>query len=326
MFWSSLKGVIEMKIIKPEKLKERDIVALIATSSYVKKSIVEETLRYLENTLHLRVILGKNIYKHYDYMAGTIAERLDDLHSAFVNPDVKAILIEIGGASSIQLLEKINYDLLKRNPKIIIGFSDSSILINAIHLKTGIIVFHGPDGARFNENMSDFSRDYFKRCIMCNVPMGRIQESQNWNVIRNGNAEGRLIGGNLNRLSLLLGTPYEPNWNGKILFWECVGEQYCNIDAMLMQLKLNGVFKKIKGMIIGDLFECHRGAFAYNEKDIEPFNDMILRNCCDCNFPILHNVKIGHTNDTMTIPIGIDARLNLNKKECEFQILECAVF
>jgi muramoyltetrapeptide carboxypeptidase len=296
-----------MSIKKPECLKKGDKVGLISVSSPVKREVVDRSVKYLEK-LGFSIELSKHIFDDIGYMAGTAEDRAQDLNEMFENDDIKAIFVAYGGTSANQMLPYIDYDLINKKPKIFVGLSDSSILNLAIYSKSNIVTFHGPTGYNFGESgMTKYTEKYFLKVLFDPNPLGEIEELSKWITIREGRAEGEIIGANLTLLQSLIGTPYEPNWNDKILFWEDLFVEYHTIDLILTHLRLAGVFDKIKGMIIGKLVECEEKEYTMKET----FEDMILRLTKGYNFPILYNVDLGHTDDKITIPIGVKTKLEI---------------
>lgn len=308
-----------MKTIKPLKLKPGDKVGIISPSEPVCfKNKLNKGIKELEK-LGLKVVLGKNIFKrHGGYMAGTIRERISDLHAMFKNRRIKAIFASRGGFCANQLLPHIDFSLIRKNPKIILGFSDMSVLLNAIYAKTGLITFHGVNVELelATDNWEKFTRNYFVKALFQSEPIGKISGLTSWKILKRGKARGRLLGGNLSVLRTLLGTEYEPDWQGAILFWEDCDETYEDLDHFLTHLKLAGIFNKINGMIIGKL---------HNIKKIETRSDIaklsffsprkiILERTREYKFPIISNVSFGHNCEHITIPVGVKATIDTSKK------------
>lgn len=309
-----------MSIKKTECLKKGDKVGLISVSSPVKREVVYKSVKYLEK-LGFSVELGKHIFDDIGYMAGTAEDRAQDLNEMFENDDIKAIFVAYGGTSANQMLPYIDYDLINKNPKIFVGLSDSSILSLAIYSKSKIVTFHGPTGYNFGESgMTKYTEKYFLKALCDPNPLGEIEELSKWIAIREGCAEDEIVGANLTLLQTLIGTPYEPNWNDKILFWEDLFVEYHTIDLILTHLKIAGVFDKIKGMVIGKLVECEEKEYTMKET----FEEMILRLTKEYNFPILYNVDLGHTDDKITIPIGIKVKLEITGDAKKLVFMESA--
>ena len=244
--------------IKPRALRKNDKIGIISPSEPIiyKKKFLRgvKTLK----KMGFRVVLGKNVLKeHGAYMAGTDEKRAADLNAMFKNRGIRGIFCSRGGMTSNRLLDLIDYRSIKKNPKVFMGLSDITVLSNVIHKKTGLVTFHGPNvefgfshGIKGRHN---FTFEYFKKAVMTPRPIGNVPRWKTIDVLKAGKASGALVGGNLEVLMTLLGTKYEPNWKGKIFFWEEAGRTTEEIDFWLTHLRLSGVFEKISGMAIGKL-------------------------------------------------------------------------
>lgn len=308
-----------MKIIKPSKLKAGDVVGIISPSEPIESiNEFEAGVKELKN-LGLKVIFGKNIFKKYGgYMAGTIEQRLHDLHSMFRNPKVKAVLVSGGGFCVNQILPSVNYQLIKNNPKILMGYSDITVLLNAIYAKTGLVTFHGPTVEVSIANWSKFTKNGFIKAAFQSKPIGKINELSSWKVFKRGKATGRLLGGNLTVLRTLIGTKYNPDWKGAILFWEDCDLSYEDLDHFITHLKLTGIFDKISGMIIGANKNFEKIVIG-EESKLEIKNRfspkrIILERTKEYHFPIISGVAFGHQKDQITIPIGVQATIDASKR------------
>lgn len=308
-------------MIRPHALKSGDTVALITPSTFVSDpdllATAERTVRYFG----LNAKWGRNVKKKSGYLGGTAQERLDDLHTAFRDDEVKAIFCLRGGYGSAQLLDRIDYELIRTHPKIFIGYSDITALHLAIHRKTGLITFHGPVVL---SHFSQYTQKQFKAAVFETKPIGSVTNPPDANPLRpehtlrtvkSGKARGRLVGGNLTLVSTTMGTPYEIDTRGGILFLEDVDEEPYRIDRMLTQLRLAGKLDSAAGIIFGECLDC-------KPKDYKPsFNSTftlgeILDNILgDLKIPVLAGLTIGHTNDQLTLPIGVVAALDADKGE-----------
>jgi muramoyltetrapeptide carboxypeptidase len=309
-----------MNIIKPEKLKQGDVIGIISPSSPVSdREKLDAGVRYFEK-MGYRVRVGNNVMKERGYLAGTDEERVEDIHNMFLNDEVKLIICLRGGYGASRLLDKIDYCIIKNNPKIFCGYSDITVLQNAFFHKTGLVTFAGPmAGVDFYKDISDFTAENFwksvtsSELIKVNFPCGERLSSY-----RSGIAEGRLIGGNLSMFSSLIGTEYLPEPEGKILFLEEVGEVPYRIDRMLNQLRLSGFLGKIKGVILGSFIDCMESDPQRKSLNLEEvMEDYFIKNF---HAPVLYNLKHGHINDNLTIPIGVNVRIN--GTNCSIDFLE----
>ncbi len=309
-------------MIFPEALKKGDMVGIISPSTpiYSKKAL-SRGLSVLES-LGFKPKLGPNALKvHGNYQAGTRDDRLEDLHTMFQDDEVKAVFCTGGGYASIHLLPDIDYDLIKKNPKIFMGYSDITTLLIAITEKTGLVTFHGPlvQGLDSETKGGKYTLKNFKDIVM-KGSTGRLSGYTEWKVLKPGRAEGELVGGNLNIIMSLLGTPYEPKWDGKILFWEEVDETIEGLDNYLWRLRLAKVFKKIEGMVIGKITNLQaidgdeeEAPWSSGSKPLTS-EDVILSATEGFNFPILYGVDFGHDVPNLTLPLGSRASLDCSGK------------
>lgn len=277
-----------------------------------------------------RVVLGKNVFKKEGgYTTGSPESRVSDLNNLVKNQKVKGIFSSHGGFNSNELLDLIDYEAIKKYPKIFHGFSDATALLNAIHAKTGLITFHGQNVeygfSRGFKGKEKFTLEYFLKAVASAKPIGRIKNEEPIKIIRAGKTSGDLIGGNLAVLMTLLGTLYEPNWKGKILFWEEVEQTKQDIEFFLTHLRLAGVFGKISGMVVGKLTNCDFIPKNANwvKQNIYSFEKIILDAAKKYKFPIISNLRFGHYYPQITLPIGVKATIDTSKKI--FSIDEAAV-
>lgn len=309
-----------MTTIKPKKLNKGDLIGIISpASSPDDLTRIEKGVNYLER-LGYRVEVGKNVGKYYGYLAGTDEERLEDLHYMFQNKSVKAIFSVRGGYGSGRLLDKINYNLIKNNPKIFVGYSDINALQLAFLSKVGLITFAGPMLAvDFYDEVSAFTEEMFWRTITSDKKIGKISnpKQEKFYTLNKGKASGKIIGSNLSLLVSLFGTEYLPKLKDAILLLEDINEEPYRIDRMLNQLRLGKVFKQVKGIILGNFMNCvpsdpESHSFSLNEVVLDYFQKQ-------CKLPVIYNFKHGHIKDNITIPIGLKCNLNAAKGFIEIQ-------
>lgn len=303
-----------MAIIKPKKLNKGDLIGIISpASSPDDLSRIEKGVNYLERVGY-KVEVGKHVGKYSGYLAGTDEERLEDLHNMFQNKNVKAIFSVRGGYGSGRLLDKINYNLIKNNPKIFVGYSDINALQLAFLSKVGLITFAGPMLAvDFYDEVSPFTEEMFWRVITSDKKIGKITnpKQEKFYTLNKGKASGRIIGSNLSLLVSLFGTEFFPKLKDSILLLEDINEEPYRIDRMLNQLRLGKVFKQIKGVILGNFMNCvptdpESRSFTLNEVILDYFQKQ-------CKLPVVYNVKHGHIKDNITMPIGLTCNLNATK-------------
>ncbi len=313
-----------MKLVKPKKLNKSDVIGIISpASSPHDLEKIDKGTKYLEK-LGYRVEVGKHVGKNHGYLAGTDEERLEDLHAMFKNKAVKAIINVRGGYGSGRLLDKINYNLIKQNPKIFVGYSDITALQMAFLRKTGLVTFAGPMVAvDFSAKKVDpFTEEVFWKTITSSKKIGKITNPQNERFyhLTKGRGEGTLVGGNLALLTSIMGTAYQPDFTNTILLLEDIGEEPYRIDRMFYQLKHANVFKKAKGIVLGRFVDCY---LKDKSNPSLTLNDVISDYFEHLKIPVLYNVKHGHIKQNITIPWGLKTKVNASR--CFIEITESAV-
>lgn len=307
-----------MTPVKPQRLKQKDLIGIISPASSPDEYLrVENGVKYLES-LGYRVKIGKNVGKNHGYLAGTDEERIEDLHSMFKDKNVKAIFTVRGGYGAFRLLDKIDYRVIKNNPKIFVGYSEITALQMAFFEKAGLITFAGPMvGVDFYDEVSPYTTEKFWAMITSNQKIGKLSfpEEQKMPFLNKGNASGRVVGGNLAVFAALLGTEYFPNMTGKILMIEDIGELPYRIDRMLNQLRLAGAFKKVKGIILGRFVDCNEHDAS---KKTLTLGEVIQHYIGSIKAPAIYTFPHGHIKDLITVPFGIKVNLNATKGVVEF--------
>jgi muramoyltetrapeptide carboxypeptidase len=260
-------------------------------------------------------------------MAGTDEQRLGDLNSALADTSINAVWCIRGGYGSLRLLDQVDYAAIVRHPKPLIGFSDVTVLLNAVTRLTGVVTFHGPVA---RASMPAFNRWHFERVLTSTEPAGRlgripqppdtlVPQDDRIVTVRTGIAEGFLAGGNLTLLQCLIGTPYFPELAGAILFLEDVGEDLYRVDRMLAHLRLIGALRRLSGVLIGRFTKLNRsgadGALGYDEVLAEYFRPL--------GIPVAYGFPVGHIDAQWTLPLGVRVRLDAGAGEVE--LLEPAV-
>lgn len=331
-----------MKIIKPHALKSGDTIGIVACSTPINVS-GEQTINRCYDFLKskgFKVVEAPNCRTTFGHSAGSLKERVKALHHFFETKKINGILSFWGGFQSHQLLEYLDYDLIKKNPKPFIGFSDTTSLLVGIASQTGLVTFSGPAGITFGKPVvPDFTWNHFQKVLLGDSTSFAISQSSEisdnawwlsptksmifnvnpgWKVFQKGKAEGRLIGGNIGTMLLLAGTKYFPKLKNAILFIEDdESESSKTMDRMFTQLRQMGVYDQIAGMIIGRF----HSDVGFNENDSL---EMILSESLKgYRIPVITNVDFGHTDPLITLPIGIKCSINTNKPE--IKLLEAAV-
>jgi len=294
------------KLVKPAALQAGDVVGLITPASNVMNNTDWARIEQSMKALGLEIRYGKNIRRR-GYVAGTIDERLADLHDMFRDPAVKGIFCIRGGYGTPQLLDRIDYDLLKRNPKVFVGYSDITALHLAFHQKLGLVTFHAPTA---NHKFTPYTMEHFRKAMFLAEPIGKVTnpaEGHTLRAIKGGTARGRIFAGNLSLISNLMGTPYEINTRDKILLLEDVGEEAFRIDRMLTQLKLAGKLDRIAGVVWGECEKCKPTPGVEVPLTEREVVDRILGGL---GVPVLSGLTFGHTDNQLTLPQGVMATLD----------------
>jgi len=314
-------GADNRKLIRPRALREGDTVGLITPSSYVsdpdRLALAERTARFFG----LKPRFGKNVRKREGYLGGAVDQRVEDLHDMFRDPEVKAVFAIRGGYGSAQLLDRIDYALIRSHPKIFLGYSDITALHLAIQKHAGLVTFHGPIVlSRFTQ----YTQTYFRRALFETRPLGRVtnppdsdplRPAHTLRTVRPGRARGPLIGGNLTLISTTMGTPYEIETRGKILFLEDVEEQPYSIDRMLTQLRLAGKLTDAAGVIFGQCQDCRPRDFQPSYESTLSVGEVVDEILGKLQTPVLSGLTVGHTDDQLTLPLGVMAELDAGTGE-----------
>lgn len=309
-------------VLKAAPLAKNDVVALVAPASPLDEALVKRAVEYLRKTGY-RVKLSLGYREARGYLAATDERRAAELNAIFANPDVKAILCLRGGYGSPRILDKIDYDLIRRNPKIFVGYSDITALLNAIQARTGLAVFHGLMAKDLSSpgGPTPFSSKYFWSAFQPESRLfddwGALASKASLRTLVRGRAEGVLVGGNLSVLTSTIGTPYAVNCQGAILFLEEVNEKVFRVDRMLNQLRLSGSLSRLRGVLLG---QFTGGASAPRGRTLETVFEEYFGGL---GVPVLAGYPAGHTTDQATLPLGIRVRLDATSKT--LSLLESAV-
>ena len=307
----------------PVPLVRGDTIGLVSPSSATDDSFNLQLAREAMEAFGFEVKAGPHLGSRHGYLAGTDAERAGDLNAMFADPSVKAIVCTRGGSGAARLLPLLDYDAIRRNPKVLLGYSDITALHCALQAKTGLVTFHGQIGSgSWNAfNADQFRRVFFERELMDyrnKVEAGdELVPRRNRTItIRGGKVSGELVGGNLTVLAALAGSPYLPDFRGKILFLEDVGEAPYRIDRMLSTLKLMGALDKISGFIFGECTDCKPGD-GYGSLTLEQIFDDYIR---PLKIPAYRGAMIGHIREQFIVPVG--GKVELDADAGTFRLLE----
>lgn len=302
----------------PNSIKPGDTIGVVAPSNVAEPKDIEyiEKSKKLFEDLGYKVKIGKNVYKNTLGYGATVKEKVEDIHSMFLDKEVKAIFCVKGGEDSNSTFEYMDYELIKNNPKIICGFSDNTSITNMIHEKTGLITFNGPTFKSLTSWETDYAfKEVIKRFQDCSLELGTKEDK--YDIIRPGQAKGELVGGNLCLTNAMVSGKYSIDFIDKILFIEELGyESNPNfVNSYLYHMKQNGVFDKIKGIWVGN-YE-HESNISLEKILLDVLGD-------EYDFPIIKSNNFGHCDKKTVIPIGTLAKIN-TEDEVKIKLLENCV-
>ncbi|MBI3651394.1 MAG: LD-carboxypeptidase [Acidobacteria bacterium] len=282
-------------------------------------ALAAKTLKYFG----LQVKMGNQVGRRSVNYSTSINARLDDLHALFSDKTVEAIFAVRGGYGSAHLLDRLDYSLIRRNAKIFLGYSDITALHLAIHQRAGVVTFHGPVAI---SAYTEYTQAAFHKALFEAKPIGLLTNPAEGNAlrpehhlrtIRSGTASGQLIGGNLSLITALMGTEFEMDTRGKILFIEDVDEQPYSIDRMLTQLRLAGKLDSAAGLVFGECADCRPRDFKPSFASPYSLGEVLDNILGGLKIPVLYGLTIGHTNDQLTLPLGVKATLNADQGTLE---------
>ncbi len=315
------------KILKPRRLAPGNTIGLVAPAS---SSLEDEGIRFsidLVRSMGFKVKQGAHLFDREQYLAGDDRARAEDVNNMFADDSVDAIFCLRGGYGTSRILPYLDYELIGRNPKVQLGMSDITGILTAIHTKTGVVGFHGPNASG---NFSDYALSEFQKVLMQPTPTteigsappfeareGRIERKNRLTYINGGVAKGRLIGGNLTLISVLMGTEFEPDFQDKIVFLEDVHEAPYRIDRMLTQLLLAGKLQQAAGIVFGKFTDSETEGNTFSLEEV------MRDRTKDLGIPVVRGFMIGHVEDQTVVPIGVEAELDGNKGT--LRLLEAAV-
>jgi muramoyltetrapeptide carboxypeptidase len=293
------------KPIRPPRLKPGDTIGFVAPASPFDSKIFLQGVRIVES-MGFRTRVNDEIFEKTGYLAGSDVHRAQLINRLFKDPTINAIFCARGGFGSLRILPRVDYDLIRQNPKVFIGFSDITALLTAMITRSGLISFHGPVATTL-AGASEMTCDALLAAVSSDMPL-EVQPARGV-VVQAGRAQGPLIGGNLTTLCHLLATPFETKFKNCILLLEDRGEAPYRVDRMLFQMKLAGCFDGIAGLVLGSFEDCGSLDAIYKIFQ-EHFEEIPV--------PILAGFDTGHGKQNLTIPLGIDAILDTDKQLLSF--------
>ena len=288
-------------MVLPSYLNKGDTVAIIATARKVSKEEIQPAVAFFES-YGLSVVLGKNLFESSNQYAGTDTQRTEDLQWALNDKTIKAIIIARGGYGSVRTIEQIDFTEFKKHPKWMVGYSDVTVLHNAIH-KIGVATLHATMPLNFTKNeeaTKSMVGALFGKLI-------QVETEENYSNI-SGTAKGQLVGGNLSLIYSLSGTPFDIDTTNKILFIEDLDEYLYHIDRMMMQLKLSGKLKKLKGLIVGGMTDMKDNAIPFGKFP----EDISLDAVKEYNYPVCFDFPAGHIDRNLAMYFGREVELTVS--------------
>ena len=292
----------------PARLKKGDAVGVVALAGPVDPNQLKSGLSVLQK-MGLNPVSGKHILARNGFLAGTDEERAEDLMSLFSDPEIKGIFCARGGYGVNRIIPLLDSKIIRKNPKIVVGSSDITLLLLYLQKKCSLVTFHGPMvAASFGSRKMKLSGDWLWQMLSGKSGAKKVSTSMA-RVLRSGSAEGQLAGGCLTLLCRSLKTPFEINTDEKILLIEDVNEPAYKIDGMLWQLRQAGKFKNVRAVIFGEMINC-----KFNDAQTGTLHEMIAEFFKSDSFPVIINCPVGHGKEIWTLPLGVGAKLNTKTK------------
>ena len=307
-------------MIKPSMLKPGCRIGVVSPSYWLKKQYMEKTSKFFQDKGYTMVMGNSNSMK-WGPFAGTPQERADDIHHMFSNPKIEAIICARGGYGANRVLPLLDYNLIRDNPKIFMGYSDITAYLTSITQKTGLVTFHGPMMVSYKKGFVNYNFQTMER-ILNGTPDFKIEspDSLPARILKPGIAMGPLWGGNMTLLINRLGTSDSLDTDGVILFLEDLDEYLYSFERMLVQMRTAGMLDNIAGLIIGELHEFKDQDVAFERNT----DEIVMDICGDLDIPIVSNFPCGHGTYQATLPISIPVELYA-KQQPYLTLLEPAV-
>ncbi|RXP64623.1 LD-carboxypeptidase [Lutibacter sp. HS1-25] len=298
-------------MIQPNYLQPKDTVAIVSTARKITLKEIQPAISLLESW-GLKVIIGDTIGLEDNQFAGTDAQRAADFQQMLDNPTIKAIWCARGGYGTVRIVESLDFTQFKKQPKWVIGYSDITVLHNQIH-SFGIETLHALMPIDISKSTEKAIKS-LKKCLFSNAISYEIPTSE---INRKGNTRGEFIGGNLSILYSLLGSDSSLKTVGKILFIEDLDEYLYHIDRMMMNLKRNGYFDNLKGLVVGSMTDMHDNTVPFGKNAYQIISDIVA----EYNFPVAFNFPAGHIKDNRGLILGRHVNFDVNGKVVKLSFL-----
>lgn len=300
------------KVIYPLPIKEGECLGLVAPAgSLISKKKFDAGVQILEQK-GFRVKFNYKLLNTKGYLAGADRDRADDFNRMWSDPEVKGLIAARGGYGSIRMIHLLDMKQIQKNPKILIGFSDLSVLINTVTRKTGLVTYHGPVVTTLTEINKSSLASFFD-VLSGHSP--QCFKPSSFKMLKDGNARGVLSGGNLTTLVHTIGTPYEIPWDKAILFIEDIGEQPYRLDRLLTHLSQGGRLQKIKGLILGTFTDDEKKENAQMQRTVRK---RVIELLGDYEIPVWANLPVGHSRRNISLPIGVEVEMDSDKNILRF--------
>lgn len=292
----------------PSYLKKGDTIGIVCPAGFMPKATVETCINTLQQW-GFKVVIGNTVGNQFNYFSGTNEERLDDLQAMLNDTNIKAILCGRGGYGISRIIDNLDFTKFKKNPKWIIGYSDVTLLHSHINKQFEIATLHAPMAAAFND---DGYKNEFVISLQKAIKGNAINYKCPTHLLnKNGIATGELIGGNLCMLAHTMGTKSSYDFKNKIFFLEDIGEYMYAIDRMLVQLKRNGIFKTLAGLVVGGFTDIKDTTIPFGKNVYQ----IIQEQMAAYNFPVCYGFPVGHQTENYALKIGVSYQLNVSDKK-----------
>jgi muramoyltetrapeptide carboxypeptidase len=311
-----------VNLVKPPHLQEGDPVGLISPAGWLSEADIERGADVLKDMGFVPVVHPNNHLRDHHF-AGSAEQRAAAVHDMFEDDEVRGLMCTKGGYGTEMLLDQLDFDILRRRPKCVVGSSDVTALLLALATKAELVSFYGPMLLTFNRYRDEPTLAHLRRALTSTDAWSYDLESEaGLRVLRPGEASGTLMGGNLTILTDLLGTEFEPSTDGSILFFEDIDEELYRLDRMLLHLRRAGKLRNLKAILVGEMTDITERKVRMG-RDLEA---LVLAHCTDTEFPIVAGFPCGHGRRLLTVPIGCRARLSAGEGgDVDFALQEGAV-
>jgi len=302
--------------IKPPRLMPEARIGIVSPAFWLKEDRMQRAVGVFEN-LGYEVVLGKSTCLQENRFAGSPEERAEDIMAMFKDPSIDAIICARGGYGGNHVLPLLDYDIIRENSKIFVGYSDATCFITSFAQKSGLISFHGPMLSTYGKKTIQYNLETFQKVLSGQDDI-RVMSTEGCQArcLKPGVASGPLWGGNLSLVNERLGTQDQIDTDGSILLLEDIDEELYAFDRMMLHLKRSGSLDHVKGLIIGEMLEMGDNEVPFGKTT----DEIVLDICGDLDIPIISNFPCGHGEYQATLPISHKVQLHADKKDCHIVI------